>query len=325
MKVIRLGTRKSSLAVRQTEIVIENLKKYYSDIEYEMVFISTKGDRILDRTLSKVGGKGLFVKEIQEKLYNGEIDLAVHSMKDMPVESEEGLSIGAILKREDPRDVLVFSNEYKEYLSENDFNIANISKLLRDGHKYDLGKLFAGDFKIGTSSLRRQSQILNLKSNITVKPIRGNINTRLLKLDEEDLDATILAYAGLNRMNILKEDFLVLPMDIMCPAVGQGAIGVEFLSDRSDIKTILEKINHRPTYLEVMAERSFLRTLNGNCQSPIGCFAKIEKSNMNLMALLGSEDSNEIVKSNTSGDVDKYLELGESLAKILKQKQEGFN
>lgn len=291
MRHIVVGSRKSNLALTQTEWVIEQLKKHTDDYTFEIKKISTKGDEILNVTLSKVGGKGLFVKELEKAMYDHEIDMAVHSMKDMPSILPEGLVIGCVPKREDHRDVLISKNHIK----------------LKD--------LPEGAI-IGTSSLRRSAQLLAVRPDIEIKWIRGNIDTRLRKLKEEDYDAIILAAAGMKRVG-WSEDIITeyLDTDFCLPAVGQGALAIECREDDEDLLNLLKTINDEYTEKTVTAERKFLSLLEGSCQVPIAGHAIIENDEIVLTALVASEDGKTILK--TTQRSSDPLEAGELAANAL--------
>ncbi|WP_058302230.1 hydroxymethylbilane synthase [Gorillibacterium timonense] len=252
MRTIKVGTRQSALALTQTGQVVDRLKQLAeaSGIEcrFEIVKIVTKGDRILDVTLSKVGGKGLFVKEIEQALLSGEIDMAVHSMKDVPSVRQNGLVLGAVPKRADARDCLIARK-------------ASSLEELPQGAR------------VGTSSLRRQAQLLAHRPDLRVEPVRGNIDSRLRKLESEGFDAILLAAAGLIRMGWTDRISGYLPPDVSIPAVGQGALGIECRVDDGFMRELLALLQHEPTALAVRAERSFLGRLNGGCQVPIGAYA----------------------------------------------------
>lgn len=288
---IIVGSRRSRLALAQTKWVIKKLESLGLPYEFEIKEIVTKGDKILDVMLSKVGGKGLFVKEIEQALYDGEIDFAVHSMKDMPAELPEGLVIAAIPQRVDPRDVL-------------------ISK-----HHLSLDELPEGAV-IGTSSLRRSAQLLNIRPDLAIKWIRGNIDTRLKKLKEENYDAIILAAAGLLRLDWSKEEITqFLPTEVFLPAVGQGALGIECRADDQEIIALLKHIHDRESGLAVQAERAFLARIEGGCQVPVAAHATIQGKEIRLTALVGSPDGKTIIKESMSGK--EPMSLGESLADRL--------
>lgn len=292
MRKIIVGSRKSKLALTQTNWFIEQLKALGLPYEFEVKEIVTKGDVVLDVTLSKVGGKGLFVKEIEHALLTKEIDMAVHSMKDMPAVLPEGLTIGCIPKRVDPRDA---------FISEN-------------GERFE--QLPEGAV-IGTSSLRRSAQLLAARPDLQVKWIRGNIDTRLRKLKEEDYDAIILAAAGLKRMG-WAEDVITgyLDEEFCVPAVGQGALAIECREDDVDLLTLLSHINDSVTEKAVKAERVFLHKLEGGCQVPIAGYATVnENEELQLTALVGSADGSVLLKETVTG-VDA-TEVGEKAAELL--------
>ncbi|QHT47316.1 hydroxymethylbilane synthase [Bacillus sp. SB49] len=277
MRKIVIGSRKSKLAITQTEWVIEQLKQIDPGYEFEIKRISTKGDRVLDVTLSKVGGKGLFIKEIEQAMYDGDIDMAVHSMKDMPAVVAEGLVVASVPIREDHRDAFV--------------SVGNVA--LKD--------LPTGAI-VGTSSLRRGSQIKAVRPDLEIKWIRGNIDTRLKKLHEEDYDAIILAAAGLKRMG-WDDDVVTeyLEPDVCVPAVGQGALAIQCREDDKELRDYLMKLNHEYTSSTVTAERKFLHDLNGGCQVPIGGYAYRKADEIVLTALVGSPDGTTILHETVSG------------------------
>lgn len=291
MKTLTVGTRKSNLALTQTQWVIDQLKLEYPDLEFQLKHIVTKGDKILDVTLSKVGGKGLFVKEIEQALLNGDIDLAVHSMKDMPSQLPEGLTIACIPVREDVRD-------------------AYISK----GH-IPFKDLPTGAV-VGTSSLRRASQLLKVRPDITIQPIRGNIDTRLKKLEEENFDAIILAAAGLKRMgwsNSIVTEFLTTELSL--PAVGQGALAIECRSDHKELIDCLLSIHDDSSSQTVKAERAFLKEMDGSCQVPIAGYAIETDEGYQLTGLVSATDGSVVLKETTTGTDPE--ELGKRVAHRL--------
>ena len=262
---IRIGTRKSTLALWQSEYVKSELQRLYPGITVELVHFNTKGDRILDKPLAEVGGKGLFTAELEAAMHAGDIDIAVHSLKDMPTELPDGLTLGAISKREVPFDALV-SPKYKT-----------------------LDQLPEGA-RIGTSSLRRQAQLLHRRPDLRIEVIRGNVQTRLGKIETEGLDGVVLAQAGLKRLSLDDRITQVFTADEMIPAVGQGALAIECRSDDTEMLEILSKIDDEPTRLAVEGERSFLNQLNGGCQVPMGVYGTVEKGQLNLKALIASLD-----------------------------------
>lgn len=278
MRKIIVGSRRSKLAMTQTNWVIDQLRKIGAPFTFELKEIVTKGDEILNVTLSKVGGKGLFVKEIEQAMLNKEIDIAVHSMKDMPAVLPDGLVIGTIPEREDPRDVLISKD----------------NRSLRD--------LPAGAI-VGTSSLRRKAQILSIRPDLEIKWIRGNIDTRLKKLETEEYDAIILAAAGLSRMGWKAEvvtEYLE-PSDCI-PAVGQGALAIECRKDDEEILQWLAKLNCPKTNRAVQAERAFLNKIGGSCQVPVGGYAVINNENdVVLNAFVASDNGKTIFKETVVG------------------------
>lgn len=292
MRKIIVGSRRSKLALTQTNWVIEQLKKLGAPFEFEVKEIVTKGDRILDVTLSKVGGKGLFVKEIEQAMLDKEIDMAVHSMKDMPAVLPEGLVIGCIPFREDHRDVLISKG--------------NVS----------FSELKSGAV-IGTSSLRRSAQLLAQRPDLEMKWIRGNIDTRIGKLETEEYDAIILAAAGLKRMGWADETITeFIDPEICVPAVGQGALSIECRVDDEELLQLLEKFTSVETSAAVRAERAFLNKMEGGCQVPIAGYAYInEQQEIVLTALVGSPDGKTIIKEQVKGRNPE--EIGEIAAEKL--------
>lgn len=277
MRKIVVGSRKSKLALTQTKWVIRELEKLELGYEFEIKKIVTKGDQILDVTLSKVGGKGLFVKEIEQAMYDKEIDMAVHSMKDMPAEMPEGLIIAATPKREDHRDAFISKDHVK------------------------LAELSEGAI-VGTSSLRRAAQILVARPDVNIKSIRGNIDTRLEKLNSENFDAIVLASAGLKRMgwsdNVVTE---YLDEETCVPAVGQGSLAIECREEDKEVRDLLSKINDQYTRMTVEAERTFLHLLNGGCQVPIAGYAYLDNDDIVLTALVATPDGKTIIKETARG------------------------
>lgn len=298
MRKIIVGTRQSALALTQTGQVVDHLrelcKEHGIECEFEIKKIVTKGDQILDVTLSKVGGKGLFVKEIEQALMTGEIDMAVHSMKDMPWELPEGLVIGAVPLREDPRDCLITRGA------------AGLDELPHGA-------------KVGTSSLRRSCQLQHHRPDLRIESIRGNIDSRLKKLESEGFDAILLAAAGMRRIGWEDRISAYLPPEVCLPAVGQGALCIECRGGDAFMLDLLKHYNHPPTALAVAAERSFLGKLNGGCQVPIGAYATIhtegDSTSITITGMVGSPEGNEMLKDTMTGtDPDK---LGSQLAEAL--------
>lgn len=291
MRKITVGSRKSGLALMQSNWVINQLENPESSWSFDIKKITTKGDRILDVTLSKIGGKGLFVKEIERALLEGEIDMAVHSMKDMPSLLPEGLMIGCIPPRVDPRDVMI-SEKYSSF-----------------------AELPNGAI-VGTSSLRRGSQLLASRPDLIIEPIRGNIDTRLAKLKEGPFDAIILASAGLARMG-WSDDVVTeyLDPDLCLPAVGQGALAIECRQDDQELLELLRRLNDSETSRTVMAERAFLKKLEGGCQTPIAAMAEASSDEILLKGLISSPDGKQVFKDTLTGTNPEQLgyDLGNSM------------
>ncbi len=295
MRKIVIGTRGSKLALWQTEFVKGKLVEFFPEIEFEIKIIKTKGDKILDSPLSKIGDKGIFTREIEFELLNGEIDLAVHSLKDLPTKLPDGLTIGAVTEREDVRDVLIS----KDNLS--------LDKLPQNA-------------LIATGSLRRRAQLLHFRPDFKFVDLRGNIDTRFRKFDESNWDGMVLAFAGVNRMNYTNRVSQIIPTDIILPAVGQGAIAVEVREDDYDILEMIEKINHKETELATKAERALLKHLEGGCQIPIGAFAFVSNGKIKLSAMISNLDGTFMVRDSMEGDLDDAEKVGFELAeKLLEQ------
>lgn len=298
MRTVIVGTRKSELALTQAKAVVAQLQEITEreglQYQFELKKIVTKGDKILDVTLSKVGGKGLFVKEIEQAMIDKEIDFAVHSMKDMPAELQEGLIAAAITKREDPRDCLVTRNNLK------------------------LADLPSGA-KIGTSSLRRACQLKAYRADLEIGFVRGNIGTRISKIESEGFAGVILAAAGLKRVGWEHKISEFLPEQISLPAVGQGALGIECREDDHELIELLQHINDAETSQTVTAERSFLARLNGGCQFPIAAYATLENEDdqqtIALTGLVGTPDGQTILKQTIRGT--DGVRVGRELAERL--------
>ncbi|GAB4335509.1 MAG: hydroxymethylbilane synthase [Desulfobulbaceae bacterium] len=291
-KEIRIGTRASLLAVTQSTWVKEQIENHHPGTRVELVKITTKGDKILDVPLAKVGGKGLFVKEIEDALLDGRADLAVHSMKDVPTDLPAGLHLGVVTERENPRDAFL-SNKCKSILD------------LPEGAK------------VGTSSLRRKSQLACLRPDLVIEDLRGNLDTRLRKLDEGQYDAIILAAAGLNRLGMADRITSLFEPDQMLPAIGQGALGLELRTDDAELLEGISFLNHPPTAVAVTAERAFLLRLEGGCQVPIGAFATAEGDSVTLHGLIASVDGSEILRESVTGPATDAAVLGTGLAETL--------
>ncbi|MGR9106500.1 MAG: hydroxymethylbilane synthase [Gammaproteobacteria bacterium] len=290
--LIRIATRKSQLALWQAEFVADRLKVLQPGIRIELVPMTTRGDKILDAPLAKVGGKGLFVKELEQGILRGEADLAVHSMKDVPVDFPSGLHLGAILEREDPRDALV-SPRYA--------SVAEIP---------------AGAV-IGTSSLRRQMQFQARHPACRIESLRGNVNTRLQKLDAGDYDAILLACAGLKRLGLGERIKESLSFEESLPAIGQGAIGVECRTDDAELGAILQPLHHQETAICVRCERAMNARLHGGCQVPIAGFAEFEGPDLFLRGLVGEPDGSRVIRAELRGSISDPEDLGYRLAEQL--------
>lgn len=290
--VLRIATRKSALALWQAEHVRQGLQLHNPGLAVELVTMTTRGDQILDSPLAKVGGKGLFVKELEQAMLEGRADIAVHSMKDVPVELPEGLELAVILEREDPRDAFV-SNTY-----------AALDDLPQGA-------------RVGTSSLRRQCQLRALRPDLVLTDLRGNVNTRLDKLDRGEYDAIILACAGLKRLGFAGRIRQELGPDIILPAIGQGAIGIECRSDDAAIKALIAPLAHATTTSRLRAERALNHRLNGGCQVPIAGYAELEHGVIVLRGLVGSPDGSQMIHGVISGRPEDAEELGRVLADDL--------
>ncbi len=291
-KILRIGTRASMLAVTQSTWVKNQIENQYPDTTVELIKIVTKGDKILDVPLAKVGGKGLFVKEIEDALLDERVDLAVHSMKDVPAELPEGLEIAIVPEREIPQDAFV-SVTYK-----------------------NIDALYQGAV-IGTSSLRRQAQLSFLRPDLEIRDLRGNLDTRLRKLDEGEYDAIILAGAGLNRLGMQKRITALFTSEQMLPAIGQGSLGIELRKADTELLDGLQFLHHPETAITVATERAFLLRLEGGCQVPIGGFATIAGDTITLTGLIASLDGKTILKEQFSGPAADAEKIGVTLAETL--------
>lgn len=295
---VRLATRGSPLALWQANWVKAQLEAAHAGCVVELVTIKTTGDKITDVPLAKVGGKGLFVKEIEEALLDGRADLAVHSMKDLPVEIPAGLHIAATTKREDPRDALITANG------------TTFAKLPRGA-------------KIGTSSLRRGTQLRHQRPDLVIVPLRGNLDTRLRKLKSEGLDAVVVAAAGLRRMGWEEQVTEYLPVEVSLPAIGQGALGLECRIDDFRINQLVAPLNDPDTAICAAAERAFLTRLEGGCQVPIAGHAVLEKRQVRLRGLVASLDGLRLITEEATGPADAATALGKKLAERLLEKGAG--
>lgn len=289
---IRIATRKSPLALWQAEMVRDRLIALHSGLEVELLAMTSRGDKLLDVPLAKVGGKGLFVKELEHALLQGDADIAVHSMKDVPMEFPEGLGLAVICEREDPRDAFV-SNRYDS-----------------------LDALPKGAI-VGTSSLRRECQLRASRPDLEIRFLRGNVNTRLQKLDDGEYDAIILACAGLIRLQMAPRIRQALPVEQSLPAGGQGAVGIECRSDDDAVKALLAPLHHQQTALCVGAERAMNARLQGGCQVPIGSFAQLNGSEIHLRSLVGASDGSTMLRDERRGDSGSAEALGVAAAEAL--------
>ena len=289
---LRIATRKSALALWQAEFVKAQLLKHHSHLTVELIPMSTQGDRILDTPLAKIGGKGLFIKELEVAMLEGRADLAVHSMKDVPVEFPKGFGLHAICKRENPFDAFV----------------SNV---------YDCIDSLPLGATVGTSSLRRQCQLRSYRPDLVINDLRGNVNTRLSKLDDGQYDAIILAAAGLIRLEMPERITSLISANLSLPAVGQGAVGIECRNDNEVLKTLLKPLQDSATYTRVMAERAMNARLQGGCQVPIGSFAEIDGDHIHLQGLVGSLDGKTILRAQARGEMTAPESLGIRVAEDL--------
>ena len=288
----RLGTRGSALAIRQAELARQALIARAKDLDVELVTIKTSGDRLAQADLSQLGGKGLFVKEIEDALLAGIIDCAIHSLKDLPAEIPNGLVLAAFLEREDPRDVLISRGPAR-------------SEHLPSGAR------------VGTSSLRRRVQLLTWRPDLHVEPIRGNVDTRLRKLREGQFDAIVLALAGLHRLGLDPPHAVPLPPEVMLPAVGQGILVVETRGDNRALAETLADVDHGPSRIAAIAERAFLSALGGDCHTPMAAYARLENRRLRVDGLVATPDGSRIVRDRVEGPPDSAPELGRQLARLL--------
>lgn len=288
-----IATRESALALWQANHVRDRLMALHPGLEVELLGMTTQGDRILDVTLNKIGGKGLFVKELEQALHEGRADLAVHSLKDVPMVLPDGFALAAIGEREDPRDAFV-SNQYRQ-----------------------LSELPPGA-TVGTSSLRRESQLRARYPHLSIRPLRGNVNTRLRKLDEGQYAAIILAAAGLKRLGFENRISALLEPEQSLPAAGQGALGIEIRADRQDIEHLLKPLHHSETAACVRAEREVSRQLGGSCQVPLGAYATIREGELFLRGFVSTPDGSTFLQTEASGSPDAPEDLGRQIANTLR-------
>ncbi len=293
---IRVGTRGSNLALIQTNWAIDRLKEKFPEVEFEVKIIKTKGDKILHLSLDKIGDKGLFVKEIESQLLEGEIDLAVHSMKDMPAEVVEGLKFAAVPKREDPRDVII----------------------LREGlNSFDELPIGA---TIGTGSKRRKYQLLRKRPDLNIVPIRGNIETRISKIESENLDGIVLAASGVIRADLEEKITEFLTVDLMIPAPAQGALALEIRENDEKLEKMIDAIRDEVSQIQTDAERSYLAGIDGSCHIPMGAYCEVDGEKLTLTGIFGDEDGEKITVASLEGDRNNPKELGSNLAKLILKK-----
>lgn len=300
-KIVRIGTRKSNLAMVQTHWVRDELQKQFPDYQFEIEAMSTQGDKILDVALSKIGDKGLFTKELELGLLNQEVDLAVHSLKDLPTQLPEGLRLGCVSIRENPADALVLNEKYQGYTIQT----------LPEGAV------------VGTSSLRRLAQLRYHYPYLEFKDVRGNLNTRLKKLDAGEYDALVLAVAGLQRLGMGDRVSQAIPSEVSLHAVGQGALGIECREGDTRILDLLKAIEDEETRDRTLAERAFLRELEGGCQVPIGVNSQIEGNQLTLMGMVASLDGQQLLKDTVTSDRALPEKIGYDLAQLLREKGAG--
>lgn len=289
---LRIISRESPLAMWQACHVRDNLSHYYPDIDFQIIGVTTEADKFLEQSLESLGGKGAFVKELEQALLAGSADLAVHSMKDVTVDLPEGLVLSVIMSREDPRDVLV----------------SNIYERLED---------LPENARVGTSSLRRLCQLQAIRPDLEFVSIRGNVGTRLNKLDDGQYDALILAAAGIKRLGLQERITQYLEVDALLPAVGQGAMGIELREQDPETYQLVKQLNDEKTFTCVIAERAFSRRLNGGCHAPIAAYAEIDGTDLHMNALVGRLDGSEIIRSSITGTSSEAEVLGSKLGQEL--------
>ena len=299
MKVV-VGTRGSKLALTQTNWVIDQLKERNPQVEFEVKIIKTKGDLIQHLSLDKIGDKGLFVKEIEQQLLDKEIDIAVHSMKDMPSTLPAGLRFAGTPEREDPRDVLILKEGYK-----------NIDDLPRGA-------------KIGTGSKRRKYQLLKYRPDLEIVPIRGNIDTRIQKIKDENLYGIVLAAAGMIRAGMTEQISYYFPADLMVPAPAQGALAIEIRENDLEIESLVNSIKDEVTQVRVAAERGFLIGVNGSCHVPMGAYCEIVGDQLKLTGLYGNEEGSKLVIKTLEGSIESPIDLGVELAQLVLKEYENY-
>ncbi len=290
---IKIGTRGSRLALYQANKLKDIIEQRLNGYDAEIVVITTKGDKVLDVALSKIGDKGVFTLEIENALYSGEIDVAVHSLKDLPTEMPKGLELGGVLERGDVLDALI---------SKNGLTLDKLTK----------------DHVIATSSLRRRAQLLSINPELNIIDIRGNVDTRIRKMNDGYCDATVMAATGLIRLGMEEYITQVIPADVMIPATCQGIIGIEIRENDSRIADIIKEVIHKETFIQAKAERKFLNTIQGGCQIPVGCYSKIEGDKFTITGYLASVEATTVFIETAEGTVENSEKIsGELAEKIL--------
>ena len=290
--VLRIGTRGSKLALTQSELIKKEIERVHSNVQVELVRIKTTGDKILDSPLAKIGGKGLFVKEIEEALLNERVDLAVHSMKDVPAELPEGLILAAFPAREDPRDAFV-------------------------SVKYENLEQLPQGVRVGTGSLRRAAQLLHIRPDLELVPLRGNVGTRLRKLEGGEFQAIILAAAGMRRLGFEDRISQLLSTEQMLPAIGQGALGLEVRHDDEQTIGLIDFLNDEETQVTVKAERAFLKELEGGCQVPVAAFSRLNGERLDLEGMVAELDGSNVIRDKITGEKNEAEDMGIRLARRL--------
>jgi len=295
MRTFKLGTRGSALALAQTGLVVQALETHHPHLKgrIEIVPLKTTGDTIVDRSLVDLGGKSLFTKEIEDALLNGMIDIAIHSMKDMAAEAPDGLIVPSMLEREDPRDALITRDK----------------RILEDLPK---GSRF------GTSSLRRQAHVLHKFPHFRVESLRGNVPTRLQKVENGEFDATLLALAGLKRLGLLEKATKILPLEEFLPAVAQGAIGIQCRENDSELRELLTPLNHLPTFQAVTAERAFMKAMQGSCRTPIAAYAHLKENTLFLKGMVSEPQGQNMRFVSHQGPIDEADRIGREAAQMLR-------
>lgn len=291
---LRIATRTSQLALVQTRQIISELHEKHPKLNMEIVEVLTTGDQIQDRSLAELGGKGLFVKGLEEKLLSADADIAMHSLKDVPPQLDDAFCIAAVLKRQSPHDAFV-------------------------SEKYDSIAALPPGARVGSSSVRRKAALLHLRQDLDIKMIRGNVDTRIKKLQDNQFDALILAEAGLRRLGLEQHIKEVLSIEAFPPSVGQGIIAIECLQQRSELITVLQSINDTKTFTEMHAERALMRALHASCTSPVGCFAAITANTLSLMGVVWSPDGSQRIQTQQVGAIEDAEEIGVTAAKDLMQ------